>query len=52
MLYSQTLPKNTHKSFQTGGRAPGVPILDPPLLINFFISVLILFFFIIIIPVK
>ena len=27
MLYSQNLPKN----FKPGGRAPGAPVLDPPL---------------------
>ena len=28
MLYSQNLTQNI---FQTGGRAPGAPVLDPPL---------------------
>ena len=30
MLYSQNLTQNI---FQTGGRAPGAPVLDPPLLL-------------------
>ena len=31
VLYSQNLQIQTPKKFQTGGRAPGAPVLDPPL---------------------
>ena len=34
MLYSQNLQKQTPILFQTGGRAPGAPVLDPPLYVN------------------
>ena len=31
MLWSQHFQKYTRNNFQTGGRAPGAPALDPPL---------------------
>ena len=31
MLYSLILQKQTRNFFQNGGRAPGAPVLDPPL---------------------
>ena len=31
-FYSQNLQKQTPKIFKTGGRTPGAPVLDPPLI--------------------
>ena len=35
MLWSQNFKKYTNKKIQTGGRAPGAPALDPPLVKTF-----------------
>ena len=34
MLWSRNFQKYSLKKFQTGGRVPGAPVLDPPLVTN------------------